>query len=142
MAGTIGGFGLQVQFDTSGNLARGALLYTYAANTSTPADTFSDFALTSQQQWPLVADGSGRLPMFWVEDGDYRVRLTTSAGIDIFDEQSITAIGSSSGSSGGGTSQDTTTLIQTGFHMWVPISGTMSGFVRANGLTIGSGASG
>src|SRR6185369_6473688 len=107
-----------------------------------PADTFSDFALTSVQTWPLVADGSGRLPMFWVDDGDYRVRLTTSTGIDIFDEQSITAIGSSSGGTSGSSSQESTTLFQTGFHIWMPISGSQSGFIRANGLTIGSGSSG
>jgi microcystin-dependent protein len=142
MAGTLFGLGLAPQFDANGDLARGALLYVYEANTSTPAVTYSDFALGSAQAWPLPADGAGRLPAFYVTDGSYRARLTTSAGVVIFDEQAITAIGASSSGSGDSASQDTTTLIQTGDTIWVLTTGARSGFVRCNGRTIGSGSSG
>lgn len=141
MAGTLFGLGLMPQFDASGNLARGALLYLYSENTSTPVTAYSDFALSSALTWPIVADGAGRLPAFWLADGSYRARLTTSAGIEIFDEQSITAIGSGSGGSTS-SSQDSTTLFQTGYFLFDPVQTSLSGFVRANALTIGSGSSG
>lgn len=144
MAGTLFGLGLSVQYDASGIIAPGALLYVYEANTSTPVTTYSDFGLTVEQTWPIEADGSGRLPQFWVADGSYRARLTTAAGVSIFDEASVTAIGASSGgaSSGSGASIDATTVFTTGDFLWVPYSGTRSGWVRANARTIGSASSG
>lgn len=142
MAGTLFGLGLMPQFDASGNLARGCLLYIYAENTSTPSVTYADFALTQRQTWPIEANSAGRLPQFWMADGNYRARLTTSAGVEIFDEQSITALGESSGSGGSSSSQDSTTLFQTGYFLFDPVQTSLSGFVRANALTIGSGASG
>jgi hypothetical protein len=140
LAGTIFGLGLSQQTDARGVPLIGALLYIYAANTSTPSTIYSNFALTATHPWPLAADSAGRIPAFWLADGDYRARLTTSAGVEVFDEQSITAIGSSSSGSSS-VSQDTTTLHQTGDFLWQPVSGTRSGWVRANGRTIGSGAS-
>src|SRR4029079_14309388 len=97
MAGALFGIGLSQQTDAEGVPLSGALLYVYDANTSTPAVTYADFALSSVQVWRLTAAGAGRRPAFWVADGSYRARLTTSAGVEVFDEQSITAIGSSSG---------------------------------------------
>jgi hypothetical protein len=143
MAGSLFGLGLSQQADAQGNPVSGALLYIYEANTSTPASTYADFALSSEQAWPIEADSAGRIPAFWVDDGSYRARLTTSAGVEIFDEQSITSIGASSGSGGSDSvSGDTSTIFQTGDMLWLPISGTRSGWVRANGRTIGNGSSG
>jgi hypothetical protein len=143
MAGTLFGLGLSQQVDAQGVPLSGGLLYIYEANTSTPAITYAEFGLSTAQTWPLEADSAGRFPAFWVDDGSYRARLTTSTGIEVFDEQSITAIGASDGGSGSGSSaQDTTTLFQTGDVLWAPIAGTRSGWVRGNGRTIGSGSSG
>lgn len=142
MAGTIFGLGLAVQYDASGIIAPGALLYVYEANTSTPVTTYADFGLTTVQTWPIEADGSGRLPQFWVEDGSYRVRMTTAAGVTIFDESSVTALGASSGGTSSGASVDATTVFQTGDMLWLPFAGTRSGWVRANARTIGSASSG
>ena len=142
MSGTIFGLGLSQQADEKGRPISGGLLYLYQANTSTPVSTYSDVSLASVQAWPLTLDAAGRVPAFWVNDGSYRVRLTTSAGVEVFDEQSVTAIGASSGGSSGSVSQDTTTLHQTGDLIWSPVSGTRSGWVRANGRTIGGSASG
>jgi hypothetical protein len=140
MAGTLFGLGLSPQFDANGDLARGALLYVYAANTSTPADTYSDFDLASEHAWPLEADAAGRLPAFWVEDGSYRARLTTADDVTIFDEPSITSLGASSGSDGGGGDSGTSDFI-TGDMLWVPVDTTRAAWVRSNGRTIGSAAS-
>jgi hypothetical protein len=69
--------------------------------------------------------------------------MTTAAGVTIFDEASITAIGASSSSgSSGSVSVDATTVFQTGDVLWVPFAGTRTGWVRANGRTIGSSSSG
>jgi len=138
MAGTLFGLPLSQQYDTLGNPARGGLLYIYAANTSTPASTYSDFALGTLQTFPIELDSTGRVPAFWVDDGSYRARLTTSTGVELLDEQSITSIGASSGGSTGSSSSDTTTIFQTGDVLWNGITGTRSGWIRLNGRTIGS----
>lgn len=142
MAGTLFGVPLSQQIGPDGTPASGALIYVYEASTSTPAQTYADFSLASLQTWPLEADSVGRVPAFWVDDGAYRLRITTSAGVELIDEQSITSIGASSGEAGGSVSQDTSTIFQTGDMLFLPISGTRSGWVRGNGRTIGNGASG
>jgi hypothetical protein len=143
MAGTLFGLGLSQQISAAGAPLSGALLYIYEANSSTPVTTYSDFSLSTEQTFPIEADSAGRLPQIWVADGSYRARLTTSAGVEVFDEASVTAIGASSGSSGGGggSDVDTASVFNTGDPIWVPVSGTRTGWVRANGRTIGSGSS-
>jgi hypothetical protein len=142
LAGTLFGLGLSQQVSASGSPLSGALLYIYEENSSTPVTTYADFALGTAQTHPIEADSAGRLPQIWVEDGSYRARLTTSAGIEVFDEASVTAIGASvtSGGGGGGTSVDATTIFQTGDTLWVPYAGTRTGWVRHNARTISSGA--
>lgn len=142
MAGTLFGLPLSQQAGEDGRPLSGGLLYIYEANTSTPAVTYADFNLTSVQTWPLELDAAGRIPSFYVDDGSYRARLTTAGGVEIFDEQAITSIGASSGGTGESVSLDTTTVFQTGDLLWLPVSGTRSGWVRGNGRTIGNGSSG
>jgi microcystin-dependent protein len=141
MAGTLFGLGLSQQISASGSPLSGALLYIYQENSSTPVTTYSDFTLATEQTFPIEADSAGRLPQIWVADGSYRARLTTSAGIEVFDEASVTAIGASSSSGGGGGGSSTSSGFETGDTMWVAVSGTRSGWVRLNGRTIGSGSS-
>ncbi len=145
MAGTLFGLGLSQQTDATGTPLAGCLLYIYQENSSTPVTTYADFSLSTSQTFPIEADSAGRLPQIWVDDGSYRARLTTSDGIEVFDESSVTAIGASSttaGSGGGGSSVDATAIFETGDTKWRPIIGSLTGWVRANGRTIGSGSSG
>lgn len=142
MAGTIFGLGLSQQFGADRNPLAGAKLYVYEAGTSTPVTTYEEFALTNSLPFPLEADSSGRIPSFWVADGSYRVRLTDVDGVEVFDENSITAIGASSGSGGGSSGVSDEQIFQTGDPIWVPRSGTRTGWVRLNGRTIGSSSSG
>ncbi len=144
MAGTLFGLPLSVQIDANGDPLAGCKLYVYAAGTSTPATTYEDFGLTAglELSFPIVANSAGRLPQFWVDDGSYRARLVDSAGNEIFDLSSVTAIGASSGSVSTGSGVSDTALIQTGDFLWNPVSGTRTGFVRANARTIGSSSSG
>jgi hypothetical protein len=144
-AGTIFGLPLSQQLTENGEPMSGGHLYLYEADTSTPADAFETFSLTAGTELPhpIELDSSGRIPEFWVADGSYRVRLTDADGNEIFDISSTTAIGASSGTGGGGSgdvSEDS--IFQTGDIMWQPVQGTRSGWVRANGRTIGSSSSG
>jgi microcystin-dependent protein len=141
MAGTLFGLGLSQQISASGSPLSGALLYIYQENSSTPVTTYSDFTLATEQTHPIEADSAGRLPQIWVADGSYRARLTTSAGIEVFDEASVTAIGASSTTTGSGGGSSTSSGFETGNIIWEPVTGSKSGWVRANGRTIGSGAS-
>lgn len=144
MAGTLFGLGLSQQHDGNGLPMAGCLLYVYDANTSTPATTYKDSGLTAGQEhpFPIEADANGRIPMFWVADGTYRARLTNAAGVEQFDEDNILAIGPSSGEGGGGGGVDATAIFATGDVLWRPVTGTRSGWVRANARTIGSATSG
>jgi hypothetical protein len=144
-AGTIFGLPLSQQFTENGEPMSGGSLYIYEASTSTPATAYESFGLATGTELPhpIVLDASGRIPEFWLADGSYRVRLTDVAGNEIFDINSTTAIGASSGSGGGGSGDvSEESIFQTGDIMWQPVNGTRSGFVRANARTIGSSSSG
>jgi microcystin-dependent protein len=79
--------------------------------------------------------------MFYMANGSVHVRLTDSSGNVQYDNPSVLVIGASSGS-GGGAGVDPTTLVSTGDLKFKYGTGTLSGYVRANGLTIGNATSG
>jgi hypothetical protein len=144
-AGTIFGLPLSQQFLENGEPMSGGRLYLYAGGTSTPSTAYGDFGLTAGEELshPIELDSSGRIPEFWLADGSYRVRLTDADGNEIFDINSTTALGASSGSGGGGGgSVDEEAVFQTGDIMFQPVDGTRAGWVRANARTIGSSSSG
>lgn len=142
MAGHIAGLGYSQRVDANGNPLVGWKLYVYETGTSTPVTTYSDYSLSLSLPHPMEADSVGMMPMFWVDDGTYRVRGTDADGNELFDDDGIVALGPSSGSGGGGSSVSSEAIFQTGDFLWLPISGTRTGWVRANARTIGSSASG
>lgn len=77
--------------DDNGDALSGALWKTYEANSTTPVTTYSDSGMASANAWPVVAPSSGRWPSIYVPDGDYKVRLETSAGALIHEEASVRA---------------------------------------------------
>src|SRR5262249_40877261 len=113
----------------------------YAANTTTPQDSFQDQGLTIKNPWPLAGDNSGRVPMFYLADGSVHVRLTDSAGVVQFDYASMLVIGPSTGGVVG-PRVDQTAIFQTGDCIWLEQSGARTGWVRDNGRTIGNAVSG
>jgi hypothetical protein len=144
MSGTFPGTANTQQFDINGNPLVGALLTVYQGGTTTLAATFQDIGLTIPAQNPLVADASGRVPLFFVSDGSYALRLTDQFGIQSnggYFYPQIPSIGASS-SGGGGTPVDPTTVFSTGDVKWRLEESTISGWVRVNGRTIGNAASG
>lgn len=147
MAGTLFSLGLSQRFDGEGNPLVNAPLYIYAAASSTPVDVYSDYGLTPAliHPWPMRTDSAGMLPAFWLEDGQYRARLTDEAGsVVYFDIPVIQAVGPSEGTGegGGGSTVDPNAIFQTGDELWLKKSGTRTGWVRQNARTIGSAASG
>lgn len=140
-AGTIS-LSLSQQFDATGRPLIGCKLYTYAAGTNTPQNAYQDAGLTIPWPWPLECDASGRLPQFFLADGSIKVRLTdVNAGYVAIAADNLLVIGPSSGSGGGG-AVDATTVLATGDMKWKYGTGPLSGFVRANGRTIGAAGSG
>jgi hypothetical protein len=142
MAGHIAGLGYSQRMDANGNPLAGCELSIFETGTSTPVTSYQDYSLTIAHSHPIVADSAGIIPMFWVADGTYRVRLQDADGNEIFDDSGIVALGPSSGTGGGGSSVDANAIFQTGDILWQPITGTRTGWVRANARTIGSAASG
>jgi hypothetical protein len=146
-AGTIP-FSLSQQFDSLGKPLANCFFYTYqAGTTSTPQNAYQDAALTTAQPNPMRCDAAGRLPQFFLADGLIKVRITDKNGIPqnypngAGAIDNIQVIGPSGGGGGGGTI-DPTTIISTGDLKVRYGTGVLTGFVRANGRTIGSATSG
>lgn len=140
-AGTIQ-FSLMQNLDSLGRPLANCYFYTIqAGTTSTPQSAYQDSALTIELPNPQRCDASGRLPQFFLADGSIKVRLTSSTGVVQVAADGILVIGASSGS-GGGSSVDATTVLATGDLKARYGTGTLDGFVRANGRTIGSASSG
>lgn len=145
MPGILPGIALINNFDGNGELMRGALLRLYQAGTNTPVTAFKDSGLTAgqEQPWPIPADSAARLPMFYLADGDYRARLSSSdGGYVAYDIPVLSSIGPSAGGGGGGGGVSPEVVWQTGYLLPFLGSGVRSGFVRLNGRTIGSSGSG
>lgn len=130
------------QVDLAGNVAAGCLLYFYTAGTvATPQNAYADFGLTQALPNPVSCDQSGRVPMHWLADGLIHIRLTDSTGVVLIDT-TMQVLGPSSGGGGGGSTVDPTTILATGDEKIRYGKGTLTGFVRENGLTIGNAVSG
>lgn len=146
MAGSLPGIANTQRIDAQGKPLVGGLLYIYNAGTITPAAAFKDFNLTTgqEQPFPIVLDEFGQIPPFYLADGFYRARLTNaSGGTVLFDELQLPAVGNSTdGGGGGGTTVDPASIFQTGMEFFWRRSGSLSGFVRGNGRTIGNASSG
>ncbi len=141
-AGTIP-FSLSQQLDSFGKPLAGCKFYTIqAGTTSTPQNAYQDSALTTALPNPQTCDASGRLPQMFLADGTVKVRLTDKNGVTIVVADNIQVIGPSGGGGGGGGTVDPTTILATGDLKVSYGTSILSGFVRANGRTIGSATSG
>lgn len=140
MAGSIS-LSLSQQFDSTGAPLNGGFLYFYAAGTTNPQSAYQDTALTLTWPNPIVLDAAGRVPPFYLADGQIKIRLTDSAGVVQVTADNLLVVGASSGS-GSAPSVDATTILQTGDIKVRYGTGAHTGFVRSNGRTIGSATSG
>jgi len=141
-AGTVPGFSLAQQQDSNGTPLVGCKLYVIQAGTvATPQNAYQDSGLTIPLSNPVICDAYGRLPQIFLADGSIKLRLTKSNGTQVFAADGILVVGASSGG-GGGSPVDPTTVLQTGWLQPIYGTGVVTGFVRANGRTIGSATSG
>jgi hypothetical protein len=141
MAGSIS-LSISQQFDQLGNpLAGGLLFFIEAGTTSTPQNAYQDSALTLPWPNPLTLDAAGRVPQLYFADGLIKIRLEDKNGVTQVVADNILVVGPSSGG-GSGPSVDPTTILATGDMKITYGTGTLVGFVRANGRTIGSSTSG
>lgn len=144
MAGTIP-LSMTQQFDVYGKPLAGGQLYIIQAGTvSTPQDAFQDTNLTIKQTYPMTLDAAGRVPQFFLDNSinsTVKIRLQDRYGVVQLAADSVLVIGPSGGSGGGGVTVDPTTLIQTGNMIMRYGVGVLTGYVRMNGLTIGSSTS-
>lgn len=144
MAGTFPGVSGVQQLDRAGKPNVGAQLSVFVGGTNTLALTYQDVGLAILAENPLVADDTGRIPLFFVADGTYKVRLVDRFG-DItnggFEYPQVPSIGASS-SGGGGSAVDPTTIAATGDVKPRLTQGTLAGWVRCNGRTLGNAVSG
>lgn len=115
-------------------------MYFFQSGTTTPQNAFQDQALLIPFPNPIVLDASGRVPFFYLADGNIKIRLTDNLGVTVIAADGLLVIGPSSG--GGGVSVDPNTVLATGDMKARYGTGVLSGFVRANGRTIGSATSG
>lgn len=142
MAGTIN-LALTQQLDEYGQPLGGGQLYIIQAGTiSTPQQPYQDTALSIPMPNPITLDAAGRVPQFFLADGQIKVRLQDVNGIVKFQQDNLLVIGPSAGGGGGGGSVDPTTVLQTGDLSIKYDTAIRSGFVRLNGKTIGSASSG
>ena len=141
-AGTIPGISMTQQLDELGKpLSGGKLSFIQAGTTSTPQNCYQDTALTLAYPNPLTLDAAGRVPQVFCADGTIKIRLTDRLGNQKLVQDNLLVVGPSGGGGGGGT-VDPTTIFQTGAFMQFYGTGSLAGWVRCNGRTIGSASSG
>ena len=85
------------QFDDDGNLLVGGLIYTYAANSSTPLATYTDESGATPQANPIVLDARGEAAnSIWLTEGNsYKLRLFDALGNFIREFDDIAGVGDS-----------------------------------------------
>lgn len=126
---------------TAKPLNGGKLYFIQAGTTSTPQSAYQDSALTIPWPNPITLDAGGNIPQLFFADGSIKIRLTNAAGVNQIVADNIQVVGNSSGG-GGGSPVDATTVLATGDVKTRYGTGILTGFVRANGRTIGSATSG
>ncbi len=128
---------------STGERAGGAKAYFYVGGTTTPLSVFTTDDGAAPHTWPVVADANGVFPPIFIPYGAYGYRVTSATGTIISPTVSMIQNPAPPDSGGGGgivVTQDQ--IIQTGFPLWVPMTGVLPGFVRMNGNTIGNAGSG
>jgi hypothetical protein len=117
----------------------GAKAYHYLPATTTPLLVFRDPFATTPHTFPVVADSTGRFPAIYVPYGTYKERVTRASGVVLYENDQIPNPAPVTITSGASPPEQ---LFTTGDIKFRMANTSLSGFVRLNGRTIGSGASG
>lgn len=84
--------GKQQFFDANGDPLASGKVYTYAAGTSTPKDTYTTYTGGTANANPVILDARGEATIFW--DGAYKVVLKDSTDATIWTVDNITTLSS------------------------------------------------
>jgi hypothetical protein len=138
--------------------AVGGKLYLYEAGTTTPVNGYKDTAAINVHPNPITLAADGRIPLiyfimahdnavpgtFVTQRSSVRMRLTDASGVVQFDTDPVPLMTSDPAGGTGGVADttDPDALYKTGDMKVRYGTGFLSGFVRANGKTLGSTASG
>lgn len=131
--------------DPNGDPQVGAVVEFFDANTTTPQVVYTDSSLsTAAGLSARTANARGQFGALFLnpDPGDYRVRITDADGSVIWDVDGISVPQDANYSPPDAGETDPTLLFTTG--MMMPFYGATApaGWVRSNGRTIGSAASG
>lgn len=88
----------QFVIDGAGSPRAGAKLNFYQAGTLTRQDTYSDSALSVANTNPVVADSAGEFGAIFLQTKAYRVILTDSSDVTLYDQDNVNEQGVSFGS--------------------------------------------
>src|SRR5690606_227858 len=76
-------------FDNAGNPAAGFMLYTYAANTTTPLATYANKAGTVANPNPITLDSRGEATVYLMEAVVYDFVLKTDEGVTVWTREGV-----------------------------------------------------
>ena len=116
-------------FTDDGQVLSGGMIYTYAAGTTTPQNTYTSFDGLTANSNPIVLDSGGRLPEdMWLSQGvRYRFVLTDSSNVQIGEYDDISGVND----------------VSTESILWSSITGkptTVTGYGITDALTIATAA--
>lgn len=77
------------QSDSSGVPLSGAKIYVYDVTTTTLRDIFSDTGLSISAANPIICDSAGRHAMRYTATGSYKILVTTSADVTVYERDNI-----------------------------------------------------
>lgn len=134
----------QREYDANGNALVGAQAFFFDTETTTPQQVYQDADLSVAHDQPVLTDGYGRWPAVFLnsDPGEYRQRVLDPDDVVLFDDDGIIVplAAAYTPPDAGDTSTDL--LFQTGDLKVRYGTGTLTGYVRCNGRTVGSAASG
>lgn len=87
--------------DTSGDPIAGAKVYIYLEDTTTLASIYTDRDLTSAAANPIIADSGGQVAPRYIGEVPYKIKVTTSSDVTVFEYDDLPgalAVSSGSGS--------------------------------------------
>lgn len=129
-----------VERDNNDVRAGGCLAYFFAGGTTTPLTVYEDAAETTPHEHPLEADANGRWPLVFVPfTASYDEKIVTSGGTQLSYHREIPNPDPVEIAEDEVSDEE---IFQTGMWSFDPAGGTKTGWVRANGRTIGSASSG
>jgi len=129
-----------IERDASDVKAGGALAYFYSGGTTTPLTVYQDADETTPHDHPLEAASTGRWPTVFIPfTTSYDLKVTTEAGTQLYYPVEVPNPDPVEAAATSVTDAD---IFVTGDWKFRTTTGTLTGYVRANGRTIGSAASG